>query len=192
MSRKLLLSAISIAATATLLGAGAYAKFTDSEVSLTNKVAAGTLDLSVLNDPYPEYVPFDVKDAVPGMTTKGQTPSQTKMVHFKNVGNVAGNLSVKVVLDTNDENGVQEPEPAWDTTASGELAQNMLVSIDGLGAMIDQPLTTLAAMAPVYHSTLAPGGEGWVSVDWSIPSTVGNEIMSDSVSFHLEFTLEQL
>jgi hypothetical protein len=84
-----------------------------------------------------------------------------------------------------------EPEPAWDTVAAGELAANMLVSIDGLGAMIDKPLTTLDAAAPVVHSTLAPNAEGWVSVDWSIPAEVGNEIMSDSASFHLEFTFEQ-
>jgi hypothetical protein len=126
------------------------------------------------------------------MTSKGHDPNQTKMVHFRNVGTIAGNLSVKVVMDSNLENGLMEPEPAWDTVASGELGSNMLVSIDGIGAMIDKPLTTLDAAAPVLWGTLAPGAEGWVSVDWSIPADVGNEIMSDSTSFHLEFTFEQV
>ena len=196
MSRKLLLSSIAIAATATLLGVGTFAKFSDSEVSSTHSVAAGTLDLKILNgespdSSYPEYAPFNVTNAAPGMTSKLQTPKVTKMVHFRNVGTIAGNLSVKVVMDSNLENGLMEPEPAWDTVASGELGANMLVSIDGIGAMIDKPLTTLDAAAPVLWGNLAPGAEGWVSVDWSIPADVGNEIMSDSASFHLEFTFEQ-
>jgi hypothetical protein len=192
MSRKLLLSTISIAATATLLGVGAYAKYSDSEVSVTQQVAAGTLDLSIIDEPYADYDGFNVTNAVPGQTSKDQEPSQTKYVHFQNVGTVAGNLYVKVVLDTNDENGVQEPEPAWDTAPVGELADNMLVSIDGIGSMIDVPLSTLNGMAPAFHSLMAPGGEGWVSIDWSIPASAGNDIMSDSASFHLEFTLEQV
>jgi predicted ribosomally synthesized peptide with SipW-like signal peptide len=194
MSRKLLLSSISIAAAASLIGVGAYAKFSDSEVSTTHKVTAGTLDLALnIADPYPEYqIPFDVTNAQPGETSKGHTPNLTKYVHMYNVGNLPGKLSVKVVMDSNDENLVKEPEPAWDNAAAGELGANLLVSIDGIGAMIDQPLTTLDAMAPVFWGTLAPGGDGWVSIDWSIPSSVGNEIMSDSASFHLEFTFEQV
>ena len=45
MSRKLLLSSIAIAATATMLGVGTYAKFSDSEKCRTTTVTAGTMDL---------------------------------------------------------------------------------------------------------------------------------------------------
>ncbi|MGZ4766704.1 MAG: TasA family protein [Ilumatobacteraceae bacterium] len=208
MSRKLLLSNIAIAATATLLGVGTYAKFSDSEVSTTHSVTAGTLDLKILNgeapdSSYTEYAPFLVTNAAPGETSKTLENSgpgwvnlgTTKMVHFRNVGSITGNLSVKVVMDTNADNGINGPEAAaGDTTdgpGNGELAANMLVSIDGIGAMINLPLTTLDAAAPVLWGSLAPDAEGWVSVDWAIPASVGNLIQSDSASFHLQFTFEQ-
>ena len=194
MSRKLLLSSIAIAATATLLGVGAYAKFSDSETSAIHSVTAGTLDLKILNgeqpdSSYPEYAAYSVLNAAPG----DANAQPTKQIHFRNVGSLPGALYVKVVMDTNNENGIVEPEASVDNTdAVGELGQNMLVSIDGIGAMQQQRLTDLNAAGPVQWGTLAPGAEGWVSVAWAIPSTVGNEIMSDSATFHLEFSLEQL
>ncbi|HEY7626404.1 MAG TPA: TasA family protein, partial [Ilumatobacteraceae bacterium] len=68
MSRKLLLSSISIAAAASLIGVGAYAKFSDSEQTATHSIAAGTLDLKILNgeqpdSSYPEYAPISVTNA---------------------------------------------------------------------------------------------------------------------------------
>ena len=197
MSRRLLLSSISIAATVTLLGAGAFAKFSDTETSTTHSVTAGSLDLRILNADqpdasYPEYGAFAVTNAAPGDSSAGAT----KYVHFKNVGTLPGKLSVKVVMVTNDENTILAPETAvgdsTDGPGNGELGAAMLVSIDGIGAMINQPLTALDAAAPSVWGNLAAGAEGWVSIDWSIPVATGNQIMSDSASFKLVFTLEQL
>lgn len=194
MSRKLLLSSIAIAATATLLGVGTFAKYSDSETASTHSVAAGTLDLLINPDTGPEYVPFSVTNAKPGDV------SEVKMIHFTNVGSLPGKFFVKVVMDSNDENGINEPEAkAGDTTdglLGGELAANMLVTIDGIGAMQQQPLTVLGAapatLWPYDGGILGAGVGHWVSVSWSIPDTVGNKIQSDTVSFHLVFSLEQV
>jgi len=195
-----MLSSIAIAATATLLGVGTFARFSDQASSALNKVAAGTLDVQILNgtgnDTTPEYAAFAVTDAKPG-------DSAHKQIHFTNVGTLPGKLYVKVVMDSNLENGIGDPEvKAGDVTGDsataggGELGAKMLVTIDGLGAMQHQPLTALNAAAPLlweYNGgILAPGGGAYVAVDWSIPDGVGNDIQSDSVAFHLEFTLEQV
>ena len=195
MSRKLLLSSIAIAATATLLGAGTFAKFSDTEISKVHSVQAGTLDLQILNGTagysYPGHAEFAVTNAAPGMTS---APADTKYVVFKNVGTLPGKVFVKVVMDSNEENGAAGPEAAVDTTRTGDLGDNLLVSIDGIGSIQNQPLAALDAAPAVQWGSyvLDPGAEGTVSVDWAIPETVGNVIQSDSVSFHLEFTLEQV
>jgi predicted ribosomally synthesized peptide with SipW-like signal peptide len=197
MSRKLLLSSISIAAAASLIGVGAYAKFSDSEQTATHSIAAGTLDLKILNgeqpdSSYPEYAPISVTNAKPGDHALSPVPQ----VHFKNVGSLPGRLSVRVVMDTNAENGIVEPELGDPTEGVGELGDEMLVSIDGIGTMINQPLTALHAAGwtlwPYDGGVITPGQEGWANIVWSIPETVGNQIMSDSVSFHLEFSFEQV
>lgn len=191
MSRKLLLSSIAIAATATMLGVGTFATFSDQETSAVQSVAAGTLDLKILNptDSGSEYLAFAVTNAKPGDV------SAVKMIHFRNDGSLPGQLYVKVVMDSNDENGVIEPEVGIDGTAGvGELGDNLFLSIDGISPMLNKSLTALNAAAPAWWDSgpLLAGHEGWVSVAWTIPSTVGNEIMSDSVTFHLEFSLEQM
>jgi predicted ribosomally synthesized peptide with SipW-like signal peptide len=193
MSRKLLLSSIAIAATATLLGVGTFAKFSDSEKSSTHSVSAGTLDLVINADTGPEYVPFNVTNAKPGDV------SDVKMIHFTNAGTLPGILHVKVVMDSNADNGIVGPEAAVDSTdgaGNGELAANMLVTIDGIGEMQHLPLTTLdaapATLWPYDGGILGAGVGHWVSVSWSIPDSVGNVIQSDSASFHVEFTLEQV
>lgn len=197
MRRKLLLSTISIAATATLLGAGAFAKFHDEEQTATHSVAAGTLDLKILNGEqpdasYPEYAAINVTNAKPGDSNAAPTPQ----VHFKNVGTLPGKLSLRVVIDSDAENGIVEPELGDPTEGVGELGSEMLVSIDGVGSMINKPLTDLQAMDwvvwPYAGGVIDPNQEGWASIAWTIPLATGNEIMSDSASFHLEFKFEQV
>lgn len=194
MRRKLLLSTISIAATASLLGVGAFAKFSDQEKTETNSVAAGTLDLQILNGQpgfqYPGYLKIDVSNAKPG----DSNAAAPKYIHIKNVGTLPGKLSLRVVMDSNDENGIVEPELGDPTEGVGELGTEMLVSIDGIGSMQNVPLATLDGMGWVDwpYNPFTPGTEGDPSVVYSIPDTAGNEIMSDSVSFHVEFKLEQL
>jgi predicted ribosomally synthesized peptide with SipW-like signal peptide len=203
MSRKLLLSSIAIAATATLLGVGTFAKFSDQETSATHSVKAGTLDLRILNSDIPgdgqypgEYGTFAVTNAKPG-------DSGHRQIHFQNEGNVDGQLYVKVVLDSNDENGIVEPETGDPTAGVGELAGVMNMSIDGIGVLQHGTLASYSAMvfpdsAPGALWTpdsprvgVQAGTGGYLAIDWSIPATVGNEIMSDSVTFHIELNLLQ-
>ena len=200
MSRKLLLSSIAIAATATLLGVGTYAKYSDKETGAFHTVTAGTMDLQLTKaGSDPEWIlPFTMVDAKPG-------DHGHKMISFHNAGTVDGKLFVKVVMDSNEENGIIEPETeAGDVTGAvgqGELGGAMTLSVDGIAAMQGQTLTALDAVAapgaiwdsagPWPDHIWPAGHDGSVSIDWSIPSTVGSEIMTDSVSFHLEFTLLQ-
>jgi predicted ribosomally synthesized peptide with SipW-like signal peptide len=198
MSRKLLLSSIAIAATATMLGVGTFAKFSDQELSATHSVKAGVLDLqinaNVGSDPF--YGAFNVENAKPG-------DSAGKMLYFENTGSVDGQLYVKVVLDSNDENGIVEPEAGDPTAGVGELAGVMNMSIDGIGVLQYGTLASYSAMVfpaetpgalwtpDLPRVNVKAGTGGYLSINWAIPETVGNEIMSDSVSFHLELTLLQ-
>ena len=194
MSRKLLLSSIAIAATATLLGVGTYAKFSDDEATPIHSVQAGTMDLQIVGESDAEYGTFAVTNAKPG-------DHGHKQIHFFNAGNVDGQLKIKVVMDSNAENGIVEPEAAVDTTpAVGELGDAMLMSIDGIGSMLNKPLTALDAMAPAIWDSAGPAPlyimkantGGYASIDWTIPESVGNEIMSDSVTFHIVLSLVQV
>ncbi len=69
MSRKLLLSSIAIAATATMLGVGTYATFSDQETSATATVTAGTLNLEVGGNRRCQQLPSHQR--VPGLRQAG-------------------------------------------------------------------------------------------------------------------------
>jgi predicted ribosomally synthesized peptide with SipW-like signal peptide len=205
MHRKLLLSSISIAATAALLGAGVYAKYSDTETSSNVSVTAGTLNLVVDGTAVGQNFSFD--NAYPGYASPGLFGYV-----LKNTGSLPGNLHVYLVKDVDEENSLVEPETdALDEdVAGGEIDNFLMVTVDGnsfgyppaipsmglntvaVGGRIE--LTSMIWGAPVI--TIAPGGqypagpaELWFGYKISADAT--NAIMTDTLGFHLEFTLEQ-
>lgn len=203
MRRKLLLSTISIAATASLLGVGAFAKWSDSETSHNVSVVAGTLDLEVGGSA--ATTTYDNNNVYPGFTT-GTGHGFT----LKNTGSVDGKLHVFLVKDYDNENGFAEPEndaPDIDPT-SGELDNFMNINVDGNsfgygGTVPWMGMATMLPGNPVEITSLIwggptitipaggqyPGVELWFGYEVSTDAT--NAIMTDSLGFHLLFTLEQ-
>lgn len=205
MSRKLWLSSIAIAATATLLGVGTYAKYSDTEVSNTATVVAGTLNLEVGGSAASVNYSFD--NAYPGYTT-----GTGHGFVLTNSGSLPGVLHVYLVKDSDDENSLVEPETdISDPGLGGEIDNYLNINVDGnsfgyggtvpwLGlqtaAVGDQvEITSLIWGAPTI--TIPAGGQYPAApfellFGWTISPDATNVIMTDSLSFHLKFTLEQV
>lgn len=205
MSRKLLLSSISIAATAALLGAGAFAMYSDTEKSATATVTAGTLDLEVGGTAVGQS--YTVDNAYPGYAT-----GTAHGFVLSNTGSLPGQLHVFLVKDADDENSLAEPETDFsDPGLGGEIDNFLSVTVDGNsfgygGTVAWMGLETAAIGVPVEITSLiwggpsimipaggqypAPGFELWYG--WKISPDATNVIMTDSLAFHLEFTLEQV
>jgi hypothetical protein len=205
MSRKLLLSSISIAATAALLGAGVAAKYIDRETAAPVTVTAGTINLEVGGSA--TTTAYSVDNAYPGYST-----GTGHGFVLSNTGTLPGVLHVYLVKDFDAENSLVEPEtdsPDIDP-ASGEIDNYLKVNVDGnsfgyggtvpwLGLATALPgnpveITSLIWGAPTIVIPAGgqyptPGFELWFG--WEISADATNAIMSDSLGFHLEFTLEQ-
>ena len=205
MSRKLLLSSISIVATAALLSAGAIAMYSDTEKSATATVTAGTLNLEVGGTAVSES--YTVTNAYPGYDT-----GTSHGFVLSNTGSLPGELHVFLVKDADDENSLVEPETdISDPGLGGEIDKFLKVTVDGNsfgygGTVPWTGLETAAIGVPVEITSLIWGGpsitipaggqypaspfELWYG--WKISPDATNVIMTDSLAFHLEFTLVQL
>ena len=204
MSRKLLLSGIAIAATAALLGAGTLALYSDSEQSATATVTAGTLNLEVGGSA--AGTDYSVSNAYPGYDT-GTAHGYV----LTNSGTLPGVLHVYLVKDSDLENSLVEPETdVPDLSSSGEIDNYLSINVDGnsfgyggtvpwigletaaIGTRVEitsmiwgSPTITI----PAGGQYPAPGFELWFG--WKISPDADNGIMSDTLGFHLEFTLAQ-
>jgi predicted ribosomally synthesized peptide with SipW-like signal peptide len=195
MQKKILVSMMVIGLVAALAGAGLYAYFSDTETSSGNTFTAGTLDLE-LSAAQGSVVVLNVGPLAPG-----DSGSNTWIA--KNVGSIAGKLSLTVSAITNNDNGLTEPESEVDTTGGageGELGQYLNVVLwvdldsDGVKDVGEVLYSgTLNGMAGTY-SNVAILPKEWsapIILEWSIDSGVGNVIQSDSASFDITFSLEQ-
>lgn len=194
--KKILFSLMAIGLCIGLMGA-AFAEFSDAEDSTGNLFTAGTLNLVVSDaDPLVDY--FAVTDTVPGA-------SGAKDWALQNTGSIAGSLDITFSNLVNDDNGINEPEGLVDTTdgvGNGELAGvlDLLIYIDindndayddgtdvlvydGFASGIVGEQLSDYAMAALYDES--------IRIEWSIASSVGNEIQSDSAGFDIAFELLQ-
>jgi spore coat-associated protein N len=170
---------VAAAAAAVLaLSAGTYAAFSDTEKADAT-FATGTLDLRLGGSA--DAGPIQIGPVYPGWTGSHEFT-------VDNVGTVDGNLSVKLVNVTGDDNGCNDAEAADDGCTSGDLARAIQVyyGTQHLGSIADlngqaSPAGVLAANAP------ATGYE----LTFEVPSDTGNEIQSDRVTATIEVTLEQ-
>jgi predicted ribosomally synthesized peptide with SipW-like signal peptide len=195
MDKKILVSMMVIGLVAALAGAGLHAYFSDTEKSEGNTFTAGTLDLE-LSAAQGSVVKLDVGPMAPG-----DSGSNTWIA--KNVGSIAGKLSLTVSDITNNDNGLTEPESEVDKTGGageGELGNYLdvvlWVDLDSDGVKdVGEVLYsgTLNGMAGTY-SNVAILPKEWsvpIILEWSINSDVGNIIQSDSASFDITFSLVQ-
>ena len=207
MTRKLMLSSLAIAATTMLLGAGTFAKFTDTEQSQKVTVTAGTLDLVVGGTA--AGANFDLQNAQPGSKSQGLSGFV-----LTNNGTLPGQLRVFLVKDVDEENTLIEPETdATDIDPlSGEIDNFLNVMVDGNtfghgGTLPAMGLDTVAVGDPLEITSMIWGGPGPIIIPaggqypggpaelwfgWEIPADATNAIMSDSLGFHVEFRLDQV
>lgn len=174
---------VAAAAAAVLaLGAGTYAAFSDTENVPETTLAAGTLDLTV-GGPSVTTSGADLRDLAPG-------ESITVAYTVDNAGTIDGNLFLRFTT-SGAENGCAEPEtPTPDATCdgAGELLNQLDVTVDdrALGKVVnydnqDHPLGALAANpAPRTYQ-----------VTFTVPTSAGNEIMTDSATINGVLTLKQ-
>lgn len=168
-----------IAAAALALGAGTYAAYTDSE-NTEATFAAGTLNLTVgtpvASDPvvWTNLAPGDVQEVT---------------VSVDNIGTVDGVLKGSYITSGTEES-CTEPETDDETTcdAGSELLEQAELFYNGtrvatLGAGPGGPFTLFDMPA------LDPATD--VTFEVRVPSTAGNEIMTDTATMSIVFTLDQ-
>lgn len=197
--RKTMTSLILIGLAAALVGVGSYAYFSDTETSTGNTFTAGTLDLKVedmngnlVDEPLDLYWPAFINNMKPG-------DAEYWWIDVANTGTVDGTLSLSF-LDFAEIGGDNcEPELAIQPPDVADLGSAVYLEIvyDDAGTpsgdfeyLYTGPLNGFSsATAGTYE--LQAGDTDWVWVSISLPSSTGNEVMGDKVSFRTMFELTQ-
>ena len=181
MDKKILASIFMVSMLAFAMGWGTYSYFSDTETSSGNTFSAGTLDLKVdgKDDPLGAY--FSVSDVKPG-------DSGSKDIVLSNAGTLAGKAYIHFKNVVDDKGETPEPEILPDT---GELSKNLYIKVL-VGGVVKAEGYLFDIKCNSYElGTIVGGGSLTVTIEWSIPSDVGNVIMGDSVTFDIEFSLVQ-
>ena len=210
---KILLSLLTISLVA-VVGVGATrAYFSDTETSVGNTMAAGTLDLKVDNQEDPNVVHVTLSNMKPGQTASYNWT-------LSNAGSISGKPWVEITNVKNYDNGCNDPETATpDTTcgnpglADGELGTNLMMKLNAPGSVgyvfPHGPCVnggnqcTLNYWSSLGHIDQVIDGQVWETIapsstlggpmvlEFEIPAVTGNIIQSDSVEFDVVFHLEQ-
>jgi len=171
--KKILMAMMLVALVAALVGVGVYAEFSDTETSTQNSFTAGTLNLTVDNYEgvsVPVYI--NETNLKPG---DGGTVSMT----LANVGSIDGEASIEA--DITAEGGGKNNYA--DLAASIDVSVTYAGTLKWSGKLVNLTVTVLGSLN-------ASASEA-VKIDWSLPSSAGNEVAGDSVVFNLVFTLNQ-
>jgi predicted ribosomally synthesized peptide with SipW-like signal peptide len=182
--KKMLISLMAILLAVGLVGAGAFAYFSDVETSTGNTFTAGTLDLDAGSSEVMHIVLANMKP--------GDTSVYYKWV-LKNVGSIPGKLSVTFGTMNDQENGLTEPEiaaeaepygyqgarPTLGHPDRGELSEFLKPGIER-SAVEDMPGVTIIDyndaegwwIATVDSEIDTGGSCGWGPKNWSVPSIV--------------------
>lgn len=178
MDKKILVSMMLIGLVSALSGAGLYALFSDTETSSGNYFSAGTLDLKVDDKDDPDVAVYFEIGGVK------QDDSGSKDIVLSNAGSIDGAASLKFTNVVDNPGATLEPE---DIPDEGELSKNIYIKIivDG-ETKAEGYLSELTV--PIELGTIGAGGSLTVTISWSI-NDVDNEIMDDSVTFDILFSL---
>lgn len=210
-NKKMLLSVLIIGVVGVLAGSATWAYFQDTEVSEDNTLTAGTLDLTLTN------APFTLTNKQPGDSgTETQTIQNIGSlageldVTFSAITNTESTGDTEFEQDDIGGAGVGELGAVAemlvfiDVDSSGTLTQNdIILTSTGTGTIVTAPAdpveNTYFATINSYDSdnfdaaiaSLGSTVSRDVIFKWRIPTTAGNTIQGDSVSFDVTFTLEQ-
>ncbi len=213
--KKILVSLMAIALVIGLVGAGAFAYFSDVETSTGNTFTAGTLDLTAGSDfvagtysgAAANYVVTKGDNGVNGKVEFGTVagggikPGESGTITWslKNSGSIAGTLSI-VSSYVSQEVSQNEPEiAAGDTpiasSTEGELDDQMVFGLSGGGiSLTNQTIAQVVAALNAETEALASQGTVVYTLTWSFPSLSGtenNKAQSDTLGLDITFTLTQ-
>ena len=200
--KKILVSFMTIALVSALIGGGIYAYFSDVETSTGNTFTAGTLDLN-LDGGNTNVVKFTVDDVKPGDSSGGTWT-------VANVGNMDGYLDLESISVSEDIGTTTDPEladevpPGTDTAQLGNyLMVHMFIDANNNGSwdsgetdifgtnVSPAAINTIASSYGLDLSLLANGGTNYITLLWSVGTTVDNRIQGDSVTLDITFELQQ-
>ncbi len=185
MKRKILMLLVGATLAIALLGGGVYAYFSDPETSSGNQFTAGSLDL-VLGGSGSSSMSFS--NLAPGY-------SGASSMQLDNIGSIGGTLSMTAQNMVDGEGSNWEPET--NTVEPGDLSANVdiAVFVDTDGDSVWDAGETLLWSGKlnalpgnnINCGSLAGGGTIDIGIYWS----VANDIMGDTTTFDIVFTLAQ-
>jgi len=198
--KRILVSLMAIALVSALIGGGIYAYFSDIETSAGNVFTAGTLDLN-LDGGNTNVVKFTVDDVKPGANGGGTWT-------VANVGNMDGYLDLESIGVSEAIGTTTDPELADeggpDTTQLGNyLMVHMFIDANNNGSWDSGEMDIFGTNAsPAAINTIlgnyaldlslaANGGTNYITLLWSVGTTVDNSIQGDSVTLDITFELQQ-
>ena len=198
--RRILISLMSIALVGALIGGGIYAYFSDTETSTGNTFIAGTLDLN-LDGGNINVVKFNVTDVKPGDNGGGTWT-------VANVGDMDGYLDLESISVSEAIGTTTDPELADeggpDTAQLGNyLMVHMFIDTNNNGSWdggetdiygtnaAPAAINGIAGNYALDLSLTGPGGTNYITLLWSVGTTVDNRIQGDSVILDITFELQQ-
>jgi len=190
-----------------LVGGGTWAYFSDPEATGNNVFSAGTLDLDLNSGDDTEPVMFTLLDQVPGA-------ADNATLSLDYAGNLDGKLDISFSAinnvgladggtdeygdDSGDLGGALEIAPYIDVDQTGDftaLTDWALKSNGGVDqtALQWDSLDSFASKSwtSVYGGVVTHNDSDNFTIEWRIPTTVGNSIQGDSANFTVTFTLQQ-
>ena len=189
-----------------VIGGATFAYFSDTESSTGNTLTAGILDLHI-DGGDTAVTTFNVSGVAPGDSDSGTSTLSNV------VGGIDGELDIatSVVTNTGAVGGTSEyADDTGDLGANAEIAmyldvnQNATWDAGDVGLMSDG--TTYSSPTALDYdvidnyasetwdavvATMSASATDDIIVLWRVPTTAGNSIQGDSVSFDITFTLEQ-
>lgn len=181
--RRVLGGIATIGAASAAAGAGTMAYFSDTESSTGNTVSAGTLDLKA-DGGDSAVTTVSVGNAAPGDSNSGSTT-------LKNSGSIAG--SVDLVFGSASNSEGDNPESEGDTSSPGDLGAVLEVTVSVGGTQVRSGTfnSVFDGSEAESNVALAAGGSKDLTIDWSLPTSAGNDIQGDSVSGDITIQLNQ-
>lgn len=182
--KRVVIGLLVLAIAAIMTTGGLYAYYQDIEQNDDNQIDAGTLDLVVNGEnPWASTLISAGADVYPGFT-------DTKMITVENTGTINGLLSVRFTNIVNSPGETTEPEGALGTPDLGELGANLDIVISDGSTSWSAKLDSWTGL--VSLGALNAGQTRSLTLTYSVNSAVGNVIQDDSVTFTIEFVLDQV
>lgn len=185
------------------VGGSTWAYFSDTENSANNTLSAGTMDLNI-NGGNSAVTTFSVTSAAPGDSGNGSST-------LANAGNMSGELDItfSAVTNTGGSGGGEYEDGVGNLGAVAQIA--VYIDVDSSNSWtagdigLKSDATTYAHPTALSYAVInSYGGKTWDAIEtmaasasdkfvvvWQIPTSAGNNIQGDSVSFDITFTLEQ-